>query len=311
MRRWAWLATAAGLVLAACERTAPDPLAASRAVCSDAERTPQERIDACTTLLETAALDEAARADAQARRGAARREGGDVTGALRDFEAALRLNAGQVDALEGRASILLASGQLDAAEPLIARLIADGQALASAHLMRGDIAALRGDRATAIAAYDAALAEDPRLALAFAHRARVKQGQGDLDGAHADYDAAIRLDGALAEARAGRCWLNLVQQRDLEQARNDAEAGAAADPRSVEAQLCRGVLQLRGGEWGNAQASFEAALEVEPGNPTALFGRGVARRRSGDRAGREDMNTARDFDRHIGEAFDEWGVETY
>ena len=58
-------------------------------------------------------------------------------------------------------------------------------------------------------------------------------------------------------------------------------------------------------------AAFDAALAVEPGNPTALFGRGVARRRSGESAGREDMNQARDFDGHIGEAFDEWGVETF
>ena len=95
------------------------------------------------------------------------------------------------------------------------------------------------------------------------------------------------------------------------QARNDAEAAVTADARQVDAQLCRGILQLRGGEWENARHAFEAALAVEPGNPTALFGRGVARRRSGEGAGREDMNQARDFDSHIGEAFDEWGVETF
>jgi Flp pilus assembly protein TadD len=85
----------------------------------------------------------------------------------------------------------------------------------------------------------------------------------------------------------------------------------AAAPENVEAQLCRGVLQLRGGDWANARAAFEAALAVEPGNPTALFGRGVARRRSGDNDGRDDMNRARDFDRHIGERFDELRVATF
>jgi tetratricopeptide (TPR) repeat protein len=304
------LAALGALALAGCGRER-DPLAEQRAACADAARPPQERAAACTALLETGELDEAQRAQTHAHRGAANGAGGDVTAALRDFEAALRIDEGQPEALEGRAAILLASGQLDAAEPLIERLIADGHALAAAHLMRGDIAALRGDHAAALTEFDAALEQDPRLALAHAHRARARLRLGDQAGARADYDAAIRFDGALAEARAGRCWLNLIQQRDLEQARTDAEAGAAADPRLVEAQLCRGVLQLRGGEWANAQASFEAALAVEPGNPTALFGRGVARRRSGDGAGREDMNLARDFDRHIGATFDEWGVETF
>ena len=71
------------------------------------------------------------------------------------------------------------------------------------------------------------------------------------------------------------------------------------------------MLQLRGGEWADARTSFEAALAVEPGNPTALFGRGVARRRGGDSDGSDDMNLARDFDRHIGEAFDDMGVRTF
>jgi len=75
--------------------------------------------------------------------------------------------------------------------------------------------------------------------------------------------------------------------------------------------VCRGILQLRNREWGGARTSFEAALAREPGNPVALFGRGVARRRGGDDDGREDMNRARDFDRHIGEKFDAWGVDTF
>jgi Flp pilus assembly protein TadD len=79
----------------------------------------------------------------------------------------------------------------------------------------------------------------------------------------------------------------------------------------VEGQLCRGVLQLREEQWAEAKTSFEAALAVESGNPIALFGRGVARRRSGDRDGTEDMNQARDFDGNIGQQFDRFGVRTY
>jgi tetratricopeptide (TPR) repeat protein len=194
---------------------------------------------------------------------------------------------------------------------LLDRLIETNRATGNALRMKGDIALQRSAYTDAIEHYDDALSEDGRLSLAYAHRARAKERLQDLIGARADYGEAIRIDGAFAEARAGRCWLGLNQNEDLGQARNDAEAAVASDPQHVDAQICRGVLQLRGGEWANARASFDAALAVQPGNPTALFGRGVARRRSGDNDGRQDMNQARDFDGNIGQAFDRWGVETY
>ncbi|MDZ4692566.1 tetratricopeptide repeat protein [Terricaulis sp.] len=267
------------------------------------------RIAACTAVAEDETKSAEQRAAAYAQRGAAREDGSEVTPALRDYEAALRLDETQPLALIGRGRILVRSGQLDAAEPLLVRAIASDDTGVARELL-GRIALQQGRVVEAITHFDASLAQ-AQSASAMAGRARAKQRGGDLGGAAADYDAAVRLDGTLSEARAGRCWLDLNEERNLERARTDAEAAVAADPHNSEAQLCRGVLQLRGGEWANARASFETVLSVEPGNPVALFGRGIARRRSGDNDGREDMNLARDFDRHIGEQFDDMGVETY
>lgn len=291
---------------ASCERRpqVADPVA-------DCERLTDSaaRIAACTAVAEDEARSAEVRAAAYAGRGDAREGAGEVTPALRDYEAALRLNETQPIALLGRARILIRSGQLDAAEPLLIRAM-DGDDTGAARQMLGRIALQQGRFDEAISHFDASLAQE-NTAEALAGRARAKQRSGDLSGAASDYDAAVRRDGTLSEARAGRCWLDLNEERNLERARTDAEAAVAADPHNTEAQLCRGVLQLRGGEWANARASFETVLSVEPGNPVALFGRGIARRRSGDNAGREDMNLARDFDRHIGEQFDDMGVETY
>jgi tetratricopeptide (TPR) repeat protein len=310
MRLIFWLGIASAAALAAC--TPPsDPLAANRAACANADAEADARVAACTALIDSGELDGAERAAVQARRGAAHRAAGAVTPALRDFEAALRVDENNADALDGRAAILLASGQLDAAEMLVERLQATGARPASAHFMQGEIAHARADFGAALSAYDAAIAADARMAIAYARRARVRQRLQDNDGAMADFDRALQLDSSLVDARAGRCWLSVVRADHLDRARSDAETAVAAEPRNVEAQLCRGILQLRGEEWTQARASFDAALSVEPGNPTALFGRGVARRRAGDNDGRADMNQARDFDRHIGEAFDDWGVRTF
>lgn len=302
---------ACAAALSACEQPANDQSGRNRVTCADPNRSADDRIAACTALIESGQLDDAARTVIQAHRGAAHRLAGQVTPALRDFEAVLRADPRNTEALEGRAAILLASGQLDAAAPLVDRLIAEGERLGQAHLLRGDIAFQHGDFTSAIDSYDAAIRAEPGLALAYAHRGRAKQRLGDDVGALSDFDAAVRNDNDLSDARAARCWLSVRQNQNLDRARTDAETAVAAAPENLEAQLCRGVLQLQGGEWGNARTSFEAALAIEPGNPVALFGRGVARRRGGDGDGTEDMNRARDFDRHIGEKFDEMRVRTF
>jgi tetratricopeptide (TPR) repeat protein len=304
----AWL-LGAGLALAlvGCER-GEEPVDVASA-CLNAEET-EAKIAACTTAAEDDSLTPELRSQVLSARAAAYDEGGDVTAALRDFGSALELDEENPSALLGRARILIASGQLDAAQPLLQRALNLNQS-SEANEMMGQIALRRGQFPEAIQFFNTALEHEPRRAASLAARARARQRSGDLEGATQDYDRAVQLDGNLADARAGRCWLDLNENRELGRARNDADAAVAADPRNVEGQLCRGVLQLREGQWADGRASFEAVLAIESGNPIALFGRGVARRRSGDRDGTEDMNLARDFDGHIGQQFDEMGVETF
>jgi tetratricopeptide (TPR) repeat protein len=301
-------AACVGVALAACAPSAPDPLEQATRACETGEG--EARIAGCTTLIETEEASAAARVEAYARRAQARRDAGDVTAALRDYEAGLRLDETHVASLIGRAEILRASGQLDAALAMVERA-APSDTSGRAELLLGRIALLRGDHQGAITHLDAALGQDGDLAEAYAVRARAKKATNDLDGARADYSAAIQRDSALAEARAGRCWLSLEAGENLEQARDDAEAAVLADARNVDAQICRGVLQLRAREPEGALTSFAAALAVEPGNPEALFGHGIARMRTGDAQGSRDMNRARDFSEHVGQRYDQLGVQTW
>lgn len=303
-----WLVGAVlALALGACDGAQVEVDDSAR--CLSAEEA-EAKIEACTIAAQNESLTPEQRSVAFSTRGDANDEAGDVTAALRDYGSAIELDAENPAALLGRGRILLASGQLDAAEPALRRAIELDQS-GQAHQLIGHILLRRGEFSEAIAMFNTALDRDPRSAPSLAGRARAKQRLGDLDGAANDFDQAIRADGNLAEARAGRCWLDLNQNRQLERARQDADAAVAAQPNYVEGQICRGVLQLREGEWADAKISFDAALAVESGNPIALFGRGVARRRSGDNNGTEDMNLARDFDGHIGEQFDAFEVRTY
>jgi tetratricopeptide (TPR) repeat protein len=309
MRFW-FAAAAVTLALTACAK--PDPLAQAKADCADAGKQASVQISACTTVLDSGTLDAANRAIALANRGSAQRASGEVTDALRDFNAALQLNGDNMQAVLGRASVLIDSGQLDAAEPLVQRLLASGEFAANAQYLAGDLALRQGDADTAITAFDRAINSDGSYAQALAGRGRAKQMNQDYEGAVADYTAAVAIDPHLSAAYAGRCWSRVLRHdQDLAPARADADAAVNADAANTDAQLCRGLLQLRNGEWADAKVSYNAVLNSEPGNPRALFGRGVARRRSGDSAGIQDMNKARDFSRNIDRTFAELGVPTF
>ena len=303
-----WLVGAlSALVLAACEP--PDETAQKARACLEAEET-EARIVACTAAAEDDTLPSELRSQALSARGDAYQEGGDVTAALRDYASALEFDENNPSALLGRAAILVNSGQLDAAEPLATRAL-NANNSSRANELLGQVALRRGQYPEAIGFFDAALEHEPRLATAMSARARAKQRAGDLDGAAEDFNRAIQVNGNLADARAGRCWLDLNADRELERARDDADAAVAADPSNVEGQLCRGILQLRDRQWAEAKVSFDAVLAIDGGNTTALFGRGVARNRGGDRGGTRDMNQARDFESNISDRFAELGVNTY
>jgi tetratricopeptide (TPR) repeat protein len=304
-------ALAASVLASGCQQRSADPLADARAACAEPGEA-EARINACTALLESGELGASDRALAHAGRGEALAEAGDVTEALRDFGAALESDPQNMMAVKGRAAILIESGQLDAAAPLVERLLASGQSGAEANYLNGRILLARGALDDAITAFTRAIDEDERYADAYAERAAAKQRQRDYAAALVDFDQAIAINPQLAPALAGRCWARvLMDADDVGQARADAREAAEIDPRLVDAQLCKGLLHLRDGEWAEARAAYEAALEVEPGNPAALFGRGVARRRGGDDEGRDDMNRARDFDERIARTFEDLGVRTF
>lgn len=302
----AWVIGGALLALGACGQSAPG---VTGDACADDAAEPGAAVAACTARLDSGALDERARAEALVHRGAAQLRLGQTTAALRDFEAAMGADAENVAAVLGRADILIQSGQLDAAAPLVARAIASGQSPARAHFLDGRIAAELGDGAAAMAAYNAAISADPRHVGALIARGRIHAQQSDHDAALADYTAALAIAPHEAGAHAGSCWAHLAKGEDGP-ARLAAEAAILADARSFDARLCHGLALLRVQEWDGARAAYDAALELQPGNPTALFGRGVARRRAGDGDGRRDMNQARDFSPHVGRVFEEAGVRT-
>ena len=71
----------------------------------------------------------------------------------------------------------------------------------------------------------------------------------------------------------------------------------------------RGVAWLRKGDSGRALQDFDQALSLRPGNVVALYGRGIARRRTGNQKGGDaDIAAAKAIRPDIADEFTRMGL---
>jgi hypothetical protein len=80
-------------------------------------------------------------------------------------------------------------------------------------------------------------------------------------------------------------------------------------PSQAPALEIRGFTYLKMGRLKESIADFDSSLQRRPDSATSLFGRGIARRRSGDvAAGDADIAAARKIDRTVDYLYARRGV---
>ncbi len=177
----------------------------------------------------------------------------------------------------GEAARALARGRLEVLRTLAA--VASGEEAGLLRALEAVAATARGelDAATAAAREAVSLAPEaagPRLAWSY-----VRQARGDLDAALADLEIARRLapDSPLVRARAAEL---AFMRGELRTARREAEAARASGDTAL-ARIASGFVELAASRPRAALAHFQAARTLDPGNPGALLGLGLARIRLG------------------------------
>jgi tetratricopeptide (TPR) repeat protein len=231
------------LALAAC--AAEDPaLAAERnwARCG-AEGDANQRLQACTALIDAPATTRERRAAALMRRGETRLELGQYVRAIGDFGRVLRLEPRNAQALFQRGM---------------------------AHYDRGAYAIAGRD-------FDAVLALDPAHEEALHWRANV------TDDLVSQFDNQIAQIGTLIQERPGesslrnsRCWLRVTHNRELPEALADCNEALRLDPKSAAALDSRGLVHYKLGDFEASLADYDAALALEAERGHYMFGRGLA-----------------------------------
>lgn len=235
--------------------------------------TPEARISGCTSLIDDRQGTPRTLATAYNNRGNAYTARSDYDRAIADFDQSIKLNPAYVKPLNNRGVAYLRKGEYD----------------------------------LAIEAFDEAIKLNPNYGEAFANRAGAHLKKNEYDRAARDYDAAIGLDPNLKAVWSGRCWTRAILG-SLQAAMEDCNRAlqGTADAATYDS---RGLIYLKMGQLGAATDDYSSALRSEPKLASALYGRGLAKLKNGDRAGGDaDISAAKAIQGSIGDDFTRYGV---
>jgi tetratricopeptide (TPR) repeat protein/predicted aspartyl protease len=197
-------------------------------------------------------------------RGMAHWHKGNGEQALADFDQAIRLRPGNVDALVARAG-LRASHEAPAAE-VTPDLEAAGRTL-------------------------------PQQADLHLHIAGLYESVRQPAAAVTEYskwiDSHPRDNNAMPGALNGRCRNRALSGEELEQALGDCNTALKLKPNMAAFLDSRGLVQLRRKNYDAAIADYDAALRLQPKTAWSLYGRGLAKLRKGlSSEGQADITAA-------------------
>lgn len=226
-------------------------------VCRGAS-SPEQRLAACSAVIESPAHAADQKAHAYRNRGRARAEAGAHDAALADLGEAIRLNGLDSQALSYRAQVHVTRGDLASAIADFGEVIRLRPNAAIGYSGRGHAYLVKGDAKDALADFSAALRLTPGSATAHNNRGLAHKAAGELDKAIADFTAALGINPIYALAYNNRAYAHEAAGRRAE-AIADFKSALLADPSLAGAR--EGLARL------GAAAAFAAESErlVEEG----------------------------------------------
>lgn len=263
--------------------------------------------------------------------------------AIQDFDKVLVIEPDNVEALVSRGDAFAQLGDLGRAMADLNRAVALAPDKPTVLLARGQVEGRRGNLAGAARDYEAALKLDPRYAAAMINLAAVRSMQGrsdaavelldqaiaidrrnplafynrgyaefalkQYDKAIADYGSAIEIDPGMGLAYNNRALSRAIAGADLVAALGDSDQALKLLPLNLEVRDTRGFIYLKLGDPALALAEYNAALTIDPNRALSLYGRGLARIRMGDAAGKGDQEAALTINPEVANDFAIYGLK--
>jgi tetratricopeptide (TPR) repeat protein len=151
-----------------------------------------------------------------------------------------------------------------------------------------------GDLDNAIAVYTSVVSQGGiwKILAVFRGNAYLEAGKQEL--ADADFAEAASANGDYAYASALRCYARTRLATELALAALDCDRAVAARPDERYVHDIRAFLLFTSGRYGDAIEEYSVSMRLDPAWKASQFGRGMARRKSGDmKGGDADLAAAR------------------
>ena len=241
---------------------------------------------------------------------------GDAFGQLGDLGRAMADLNRAVALAPDKPTVLLARGQIESRRGNLAGAARDYEAAlkldpryADAMINLAAIRSMQGQSSAAIELLDQAIAIDRRNPLAFYNRGYAEFALKQYDKAIADYSSAIEIEPRMGLAYNNRALSRAIAGSDLVAALADSDQALKLLPLNLEVRDTRGFIYLKLGDPALALTEYNAALTIDPNRALSLYGRGLARIRMGDAAGKGDQEAALTINPEVANDFAIYGLK--
>ena len=184
---------------------------------------------------------------------------------LADFEAAVKADPTNNEALQARAFLYLQNGDDEKGAAELQKIVernADNPGLVA--VLAETLANLK-KLDEALKYCEILIKAKPKETLGYNLRARIKAMKEDFKGAIADLDQAISINDGDVAALLMRSRLHSVDGND-EQAKADVERALRQRPDLPEAIVTRSILSMQKQKWSDAIADMQLLLQTDPTN---------------------------------------------
>ncbi len=234
-------------------------------------------------------------ADAYYNRGLARSNLGDNQTALEDYNQAIKFNPNYTQAFINRGLIRSELGDNQAAIEDYNQAIKINPNYALTYYNRGLARSTLGDRQAAIEDYNQAIKINPNYAEAFINRGLIRSELGNTQAAIQDYNQAIKINPSYALPYYNR-GVTRYDLGDKQAAIEDYTQAIKFNPNYALAYYNRGLARYDLGDNQTAIADYTQAIKINPNYGNAYYNRGLAHSNLGDRqAAIEDFRKSADL----------------
>ena len=237
--------------------------------------------------------------------------------ARREFERALQLAPGSIEAIRGLVALDLATqkpadakvrvgalseapgakpaalmlagrtyaatGDLKGAEQLFRRVVSDDPTQLSAYVALGQLYGKQNRIPEALAEFDALAKRDPKPVTALTLSGMLMEGQGDKAGAQKRYERAVQLDPNAAVAANNLAWMYAQSGGNLDVALRYAQNAKRLLPDMPEVNDTLGYIYYKMDLAGLAVPLLESSVEKDPSNPDYHYHLGLAYERTNNK----------------------------